>query len=421
MARLTKRIVDGAPTRTTDYFIWCGDMPGFGIRVLPSGKRSYLVQYRAEGKSRRAVIGLHGPLTCDEARKEAAGMLGVVAKGGNPAEERLTRRGSMTVAELCDRYRKAAEAGLILGKRGGPKKPLTLASDFGRIDRHIIPLLGKKLVRDLNQTDVAKLIRDVTVGKTAGVAATKKLRGKSIVRGGQGAAARTAGLLGGILSFAVSEGVISANPATGVRKPAYKKKTGRLTANDYAALGSALISLSNEINASAVAIVQLLALTGCRRNEVNALRWSEVDLSGGALRLADTKEGASVRPAGAAALAVLANVARREGSEWVFPGERRDSHYAGLKGAWSKIVATAELSGVTLHTLRHSFASVAADLGYSESTIGAMLGHASGSVTGRYTHHLDAVLLAAADEVSRTIGGMLSGDVQPARPGAKPL
>jgi hypothetical protein len=130
--RLTKRMVEAAEIRPADYFLWDDDLPGFGARILPSGKRTYLVQYRSGGRSRRASIGLHGRLTCEEARKEAMALPGQVAKGGDPAEERATRRQSMTVRELCTRYREAAEKGLILGKRG-PKRPLTLASDWGEL------------------------------------------------------------------------------------------------------------------------------------------------------------------------------------------------------------------------------------------------------------------------------------------------
>src|ERR1700722_1837558 len=104
MPKLTKRVVDNAEVRPSDYFIWCDELPGFGVRIYPSSKRSYLVQYRADGRSRRAKIGLHGRLTTEEARRAAMALLGQVAKGEDPAEERATRRASMTVRELCGRY-----------------------------------------------------------------------------------------------------------------------------------------------------------------------------------------------------------------------------------------------------------------------------------------------------------------------------
>ena len=240
MPKLTKRVVDAAPIRPTDYFIWCSEMPGFGVRIYPSGKRGYLAQYRVDGRTRRVKIGLHGVLTVDQARTEAIGHLAAVAKGGNPAEDRATRRQGVTVRELCDRYWLAAEKGLILGKGGGPKKPGTLYRDKSRVDCHILPLLGTRKVADLTRADVTRFMRDVAAGKTARVEKTAKLRGKTIVEGGKGTATRTMGLLGGILSFGVSEGCLAVNPVHGVKRPADQRRTARLTPETYGELGEAL-------------------------------------------------------------------------------------------------------------------------------------------------------------------------------------
>jgi hypothetical protein len=203
MPKLTKRTVDSAPIKEKPYFIWCSDLPGFGVRVFPSTKRVYYADYRNKtGGRKRMAIGYHGKLTTEEARKLAIVTLGDVIEGEDPALDRATRRKSLSVRELCDSYVAAAERGLIMGKRKLPKKKSTLYSDRGRIERHIKPLLGDKLVRDLAQSDVNRFIRDVTVGKTARVVKTDNKRGKAVVEGGAGTAARTAGLLGGILSFA---------------------------------------------------------------------------------------------------------------------------------------------------------------------------------------------------------------------------
>ncbi len=411
MPRLTKRVVDAAESRSEDFFIWCDDLPGFGVRIYPSGKCGYLIQYRADGRTRRAKLGLHGHLTCEAARREAMALLGQVAKGENPAEERSTSRKAMTVRELCHNYRTLLQKGLIIGKRGHPKRPLTIQCDIGRIDRHLVPLLGSRRVRDLTHADIARFVRDVASGKTARTEKTGRLRGKSIVRGGRGAATRTAGLLGGILSFAVSEGIIAVNPAAGVKKPAYAVRTTRLTPDDYRALGVALKAAAQDgVNATALVAVHVLALSGCRKNEVLGLRWTEVDVAGQAFRLASTKEGASVRRIGNPVFAALETLKPRESSSWVFPGERRDLPYGGIKGVWRNLLARSGLSGITPHTLRHSFASVAGDLGYADSTIGALLGHASGTVTGRYAHILDSVLIAAADRVAEAIMGYMYCD-----------
>jgi integrase len=331
----------------------------------------------------------------------------------------VTRRKALTVKELCDRYIEAADRGLIMGKGGRPKKASTLYVDRGRIARHIVPLLGSKRVRDVGQADINRFIRDVASGKTATVEKTAKKRGKAIVEGGKGTAARTAGLLGGILSFAVSEGVIASNAAYGVKRPADNYRDRRLTADEYSQLGTALSDAEQEAETGqAVAGVWLFALTGCRSGEITGLKWPEVDEKGGCFRLDDSKEGASVRPVGRPAFEVLAKIVRKKGCPYVLPSVRGSGGFGGMPGAWKRIAKRAKLVGVTAHTLRHSFASVAGDLGFTESTIAAMLGHAAGSVTSRYVHHLDTVLVAAADKVAAAVQEMMNRGA--ANAGTKP-
>ena len=151
MAKLTKRIVDAAESRDKDYVIWDDDLPGFGLRVFVSGKRSYVIQYRSAGRSRRYTIGLHGVWTPETARQEAKVQLGRVAQGENPAEERQLDHKAITVKELCDLYLNDLKTGLILGKGGRPKKATTIVTDTGRIHRHILPLIGPRRVKDLVQ------------------------------------------------------------------------------------------------------------------------------------------------------------------------------------------------------------------------------------------------------------------------------
>jgi hypothetical protein len=240
MAKLTKRVVDAAETRAKPYFIWCTELPGFGCRVHPSGRRAYYADYRnATGNRKRMSVGVHGRITTEEARRLALQVLGGATKGEDPATERATRRNSLTIAGLAERYMAAAEKGLIFGKRALPKKASTIAQDRARLDRHILPLLGQRLVRDLTRADVARFIAAVTTGKTAVVEKTG-LRGKAVVTGGAGAAARTANFLGALLTFAVDEGVIEHNVAHGVPRQADQKRTRRLTPAEYRALGTAI-------------------------------------------------------------------------------------------------------------------------------------------------------------------------------------
>jgi hypothetical protein len=240
--KLTTRTVAALlPHAQGDTCVWDSELPGFGLRIKPTGVRSFIVQYRNPSRvSRRITIGKFGVLTVEEARKLAKGVLADVVKGGDPAQKRSEERKAMSVHQLCRAYLEAADKGLILGKRGQAKRASTRYVDQGRITRHILPLLGNRLVRDLTTPDIARFMRDVAAGKTADDAKTK-LRGRAIVKGGRGTATRTVGLLGGMLSFAVSEGIISANPARGVKRPADGRREVRLSAEQYNVLGQALI------------------------------------------------------------------------------------------------------------------------------------------------------------------------------------
>lgn len=416
MPKLTKRVVDATTPDANgkDSFLWDSDVKGFGLKVTPTGGKIYVLQYRtADGRSRRYTIGKHGsPWTCDEARGRAMELLRELAAGNDPLEAKAEAKAAMSVKELCALYLDSAEKGMIMGKRRKPKKESTLATDRGRIERHIIPLLGNRKVKDLTTPDIYRFMRDVMTGKTAAVVKTK-LRGKAVVEGGTGTATRTVGLLGGILTFAVTEGVIPSNPARGVRRPADNRRDTRLTPDQYRQLGKALVQAGEDgENPNAIAAVWLLALTGCRRGEIENLKWREVDEAACMLRLEDSKEGASLRPVGTDALDVLKTLERRDGCDFALPGRSGNSPFRGLPNAWGRIMAKAKLTGITPHVLRHGHASVGNDLGFTEATIGAIQGRSTKTVTGGYIHHLDGALIAAADRIARHIHELMNGEAE---------
>ncbi len=429
MPKLTKTCVDELkPREEGDYFVWDDTQPGFGVRVWPGGRKVYVIQYRVDGRTKRMTVGNHGVFTTEEARKRARVLQGDVARGNDPQEELRTRRTAISVAELTRRYLEAADKGLIEGKGGRPKKASTLATDRGRIERHINPLLGKMRVIDVKRADIAKFVRDVSAGKTAVTEKTAKKRGKAVVKGGLGTAARTTGLLGGIFAYAVDQGIIESNPVTGVKRPRGNRRKVRFTGADYQRLGKALDLAGCEgVTWQAVAAVRLIALTGCRKGEILALKWAEVDDSAKCLFLEDTKEGPSVRPLGQPALDLLKSIPRGSGSPYVLPAIRGEGHFGGLSRAWKRIVEWAELDGLTLHSLRHSFASEAADDGYGLPMIAAMLGHSNASIadlaaslndpdagkssagrtTMNYIHQARLNLLEATDAVGRKIDALM--------------
>ncbi len=413
MVKLTKRVVDTAITESKDYVLWDDELPGFGLRIFPSGKRSYLIQYRAEGRSRRYTIGLHGVWTPETARREAKTQLGRVAQGDDPAEERAELNKAMSMKELCERYMDDLKDGLILGKGGRPKKRSTVDIDLGRIERHVIPLLGTRRVKDLTKAILTKVMRDIMAGKTRAFIKTNKLRGRANVRGGPGTAARTLGLIGGILTYAVDLGIIDSNPAHGIKRPKDNVRSRRLNDGEYRILGRMLKAASQiEKYGPTIDIIRQIALTGCRRGEIITLKWCDVDLDGSCLRLSESKEGKSVRPIGLPVVEFLEQRKAEDNGTYVFPGPRcEDSYFGGLPNHWNEIFLGSPLEGVTPHVLRHSFASTGNDLGFTEVTIAALMGHAKGTVTSKYIHVLDAALIMAADTLAGYIAALLDGTV----------
>jgi integrase len=411
-AKLTKRVVDATRPESGRIILWDVDLAGFGLRIEPSGRKTFIARYRAgggrTGTLRQATVGRYGALTADQARANAKKLLGAAAGGGDPVgDQRRARQAGISVSQIVDWYLSEAGSSRLISKRGRPIKPSTLATDRMRIEAHVRPLLGRRAVHSLTVRDIEQMQADIAAGKTARKLGEgeKHPRG-GVPKGGSGTAGRTLSMLRAILEHAVRHRLIQANPAKGAHKFADRRRTTRLTIDQVRQLGRALryAAAANE-NPTGLAVIRLLALSGLRRSEALGLKPGWLIANG--ISFPDTKTGAQMRLLGRAAMELL-QARAKAANVWIFPADRGDGHFVGLQRVLGRVCKRADLKGVTPHVLRHSYASIAAELGYSELTIAGLLGHAAGSVTAGYVH-LDQALVTAADRVAGVIANALDG------------
>lgn len=425
--KLTQSLVKALESRDSDYVRWCGELPGFGCRVRPSGSKSFIAQYRIGGRrgvTRKVTIGTYGKLTVEEARAEARRVLRNAELGNDEAAERTKLRKEMTVSELCDEY---------LRDGIDHKKPSTIATDKGRIERHIKPLLGNRRIGAVEDADILRFMKDVANGRTAADEKTRK-HGRAIVTGGKGTATRTVRLLGGIFAYAVKQKYLKTNPRAGVKVYADAKGERYLNGDELARLGDALREAETvglpwvmkdgakakhrpkdaeerreTISPHAIAAIRLLLLTGCRAGEILTLKWQHVDFERGFLNLSDSKTGAKVVVLAAPAMAVLADIPRVKDNPYVVVGDKPKEPRSDLKRPWARITARAGLEGLRLHDLRHTFASAGAGAGMGLPIVGKLLGHASQATTARYAHLADSPLRQGANFIAGSLSAQMAG------------
>ena len=393
-------------------------MSGFGLRIAATGRKTFIIRYPAEGGGRNAprrfiTVGRFGTLTVEQARKKAKELLAAATVGGDPANKRKMKRAEMKMSALIDRYENEG-CFIQRGKRQGqPMKPLTKKYTVARLRHHVVPLLGHKRVSEVGAADIERFFRDVEAGKTA---RNEKAgpHSRIVVKGGNGAARKVFRDLSAVFSFARRHEIVAANPCeTAVVDKSDRQRTRFLSLEEVARLGAACDALEAEgVNAKALNITRLWVLTGCRRNEIINLQWSEVDFENGLLTLDDSKTGKSVRPLCIAAVTLLKGIERTEGSNYVFPDETGQNGFQGVKRIWPKITERAELLGVTPHTLRHTVGATATSNGEALALTGAILGHSNMRSTMIYAHVQHDPSIKAANRVGECVAAALAGEVK---------
>ena len=378
---LSKRVVDALPVPGRETVYWDRELPGFGVRVHPSGAKVYMVHKRSGGKSRRVTIGDHKVWPLEAARREAGEIIARLRKGetpGRPGADSPLASGP-TIAELAELYMTEHVA-----KRC---KPTTARSCRYILDKFLLPQFGARRLGEITPDQVATLHYRLSETPTM--------------------ANQVISLLSRLFHMAAASGDAppGGNPCRFTKKYPTRSCERFLSEQEFERLGALLRELetAGRISKSAAAALRLLMYTGCRRNEVLTLRWEHVDLEHDELRLRDAKTGARAVPLSPTARQVLTALPRQSDNPWVFPGREPGSRLANLNASWQVVRKEAGLEDVRIHDLRHSFASRALALGESLPMIGKLLGHRKVQTTARYAHLAQDSVKAAARRIEDSL------------------
>ena len=379
MPKLTKRTVDATEPQATEFFIWDESIPGFGVRVMPSGRKSFVVQYRAGRRPRRMSLGPSTVLTCDQARTRAITIIAAVKNGEDPAADRAAKRNAATVSDLAERFDKEHIAVRL--------KASTAKEYRGNLRRFILPALGRLAVPEITRADVAKFHHDL--------------------RHIPYQANRCLEVVSKMFVLAEMWGLRpdGSNPRKHIRKYPEEKRERFLSAAELRRIGEVLQEMESESVelSSAILAARLLILTGCRLGEIMSLKWDYVDFDENALRLPDSKTGKKIVHLGKPAVEYLHDAQRIDGNPWVVTGTLPGKPLSDLQPFWQRVRARAGVKDVRIHDLRHTFASAAVASGQGLPMIGKLLGHTQVQTTARYAHLAADPVRSAADAVATSL------------------
>jgi integrase len=393
-ARLTDKLVRALKPppatngRGNNRITYDDSVPGFGARITSAGAVSFVLNYRrkADGLERRYTIGTFPSWSVTAARKEAKRLKREVDGGGDPVGKFQAEREAPTVAGLCVRFETEHLPRL---------RPTTAQMYRGLIKNEVVPTLGRMKVAAVVFADIDRLHRDLS-------------------RRAPYLANRLLALLSKMFGLAVLWNMRPASPVRGVQRNQEIKRKRYLSGNELARLTKALAEHHNREAADAL---RLILLTGARKSEVLSATWSQFDFGAGTW----TKPGATTKqktdhsiPLSAHARQLLTQIRERNSSaKFVFPGPGPTGRRTSVKRDWEQICKVAEITGLRVHDLRHSYAAQLASAGIGLHVIGRLLGHTQPQTTHRYAHLLDDPLRQATERVGAIIAGEPVTEVMP--------
>ena len=360
--------------REREYTIWDSRMTGLGVRVRPSGGKSYVLLLETDGRSRRLSLGLVSARTVAEIRRECH------ARKANPEPERVGKP-QLTVPLFRDFV-----AGPWKETHFDCYKPSTQRSDSYRLNTRLLPAFGTKPLDRITSAQVRQWFEQYS-------------------RTAPGGANRALEMLQQIMNFAIARGHIDTNPARDARKNRRPALTRFLSLEEVGRLHRVLDAQTRKECRQQADIIRLLLLTGCRKGEIVCLRWSEVHSD--MLVLRDSKTGPRKVPLNSQARQILDRQPRGE-SAFVFPSPLDPSRHRGVTlTLWYRVRREAGIEDVRLHDLRHTMASHAVMNGVPVPVVSRLLGHSNVRMTLRYAHIADRDIEAKAERIGHAIGSIM--------------
>ena len=381
---LTERKIRDARPGSKTTIIWDGRVKGLGLRVTPKGAKAFVIDYRANGRQRRATIGRVGQISLVEARNRAATMLDTTRlKGIDPLQARRERREAITVTQALDRYfNEHVPHRLAIGKMSA-----STVENYRRWTKPIHKAIGCLKVTEVEQDDIERAV--------AGLSQVTRNRVLSVTRAAFGVFERW-----GIRDR-------NTNPAKYVERATEQPRDRTLSATEMAALARALDALK-DTHPAPVAAIQVAARSGLRIGEVLAIRWEDLDLESGALVIPESKTGARVHTLPQTAIAVIKNMPRL--NSYVFTNGRRDlpTRYLTCRGVFANAVKLAGLRDVRLHDLRRTAMTLAAADGVSVAVIRDLLGHRTNAAAWRYVRNTGKAVVEAREKLGDKVDEMMA-------------
>lgn len=377
--RLTKTLIDQADPGET---IWDAEVRGFGVRITPSGVRSFILQYRTKiGDQGKLVLGRYPTMTVDTARKIAMEHRVSIDKGGNPSRERQQLRAAPTLADYatiyCDVY--------------GPQQPLrpnTIKAARRILNLYAVPKYGRRKIADVVSSDVRAMVADARAGS------------------GNAQANRLLAVLSKIFNLAIEDDARATNPCKSVKKGPEEQRSDYLMPEQVRQLLAACDASEDRSGACAV---KLLLFTGARLREVLHAEWSQFDLAKGywTKPSSHTKIKREHRLALAPeSIAILHELQGQREGRYLFPGRSGVGPRHDLKRPWEALLKAAGIGHFRLHDLRRTTASFMISTQSDIATVGKALGHTQAQTTVRYANLFTNV---QREGTERAVAAMLAG------------